>query len=293
MAVVALLGAAGKMGTRITDNLLKAPEYEVLYVEAAGPGQERLRERGITPTAMEDAVRRADIIVLAIPDILISKVAAEIVPALKSGAMVLCLDPAAPHGGELPLRDDISYFITHPCHPPLVSDETDPEARKDFFGGVKAKQAIVCALMHGPEADYPRGEALARKMFAPVMRTHRITVEQMALLEPAMAETMALTLMIALREGMDEVVGRGVPEAAARDFLLGHLGIFTGILFGFYDAQVSDGAKKAAARARDQIFRSDWKKIFEEDNVMQEIKAITQGRRDRKSPTAERPLPSA
>jgi hypothetical protein len=100
----------------------------------------------------------------------------------------------------------------------------------------------------------------------------------MALLEPALAETMALTVMMALREGMDEVVSRGVPAEAARDFLLGHMGIFTGILFGFYDAQVSDGAKKAAARAREQIFRPDWKKIFEQENVMKEIKAITQGR---------------
>lgn len=286
MAIVALLGAAGKMGTRITNNLSKAPEYQMLYVEAPGPGQERLRERGLKITPMEDAVQRADIVVLAIPDIMIGKAAAEIVPALRSGAMVFCLDPAAPHGGELPPRDDVSYFITHPCHPPLVSDETDPEARKDFFGGDKAKQAIVCALLHGPEDDYARGEALARKMFAPVMRAHRITVQQMALLEPAMAETMALTLMMALREGMDEVVKRGVPEAAARDFLLGHMGIFTGILFGFYDAQVSDGAKKAAARARERIFQPDWKEIFEPDNVMQEIKAITQGRQERTAPAA-------
>lgn len=277
MTTVALLGAAGKMGTRISNNLKTAPAYQVLYVEAAGPGQERLRERGLTPTPLEDAVARADIVVLAIPDILIGKVAPEIVSRMQSGAMMLCLDPAAPHGGELPARDDITYFITHPCHPPLVNDETDPAARRDFFGGVAARQAIVCALMQGPEADYARGEALARAMFAPVMRAHRITVDQMALLEPAMAETMALTLMLALREGLDEVVQRGVPEAAARDFLLGHMGIFTGILFGFYDAQVSDGAKKAAARAREQIFQPNWKRIFEAENVMGEIRAITRG----------------
>ena len=257
--------------------------HAVLIEKGAGEGS------GFTDDAyaaegaeMADAApalwRRADMVVMAIPDILIGKVAADVVPTLRSGAVVVCLDPAAPHGGELPPRDDISYFITHPCHPPLVNDETDPEARKDFFGGVRARQAIVCALLHGPETDYARGEALARKMFAPVMRAHRITVGQMALLEPAMAETMALTVMMALREGMDEVVSRGVPAEAARDFLLGHMGIFTGILFGFYDAQVSDGAKKAAARARDQIFQPDWKKIFERENVMKEIKAITQGR---------------
>lgn len=275
--VVALLGAAGKMGTRISNNLAKTAAYEVLYVESPGPGEERLRARGLTPTPLRDAVPRADIVVMAIPDVLIGHITQAVVPQMKSGAMLLCLDPAAPYGGEMLIRDDVAYFVTHPCHPSIIKEDTDPAARQDFFGGVAARQAIVCALMQGSEADYIRGEALARAMFAPVIRAHRVTVEQMALLEPAMAETMALTLMIALREGLDEVIKRGVPEEAARDFLLGHLGIFTGILFGFYDAQVSDGAKKAAARARQVILQPDWKKIFEPEHVMREIKAITQG----------------
>jgi len=275
--VVALLGAAGKMGTRISSNLAKTTTYEVLCVEATGAGEERLRAHGFAPIPLWDAVPRADIVVMAIPDVLISSMTRTIVPQMKSGAMLLCLDPAAPHSGEILLRDDIAYFVTHPCHPSIIKEEADPVARQDFFGGVAAKQAIVCALMHGSEADYVRGEKLARAMFAPVLRAHRVTVEQMALLEPAMAETMALTLMMALREGLDEVVERGVPEGAARDFLLGHLGIFIGILFGFYDAQVSDGAKRAAARARQVILQPDWKKIFEPDNVTREVKAITQG----------------
>ena len=40
--------------------------------------------------------------------------------------------------------------------------------------------------MQGPEEDYARGEAIARAMYAPVMRSHRVTVEQMAILEPAL-----------------------------------------------------------------------------------------------------------
>jgi hypothetical protein len=218
------------------------------------------------------------VVILAIPDVLIRSVAAEVVPAIQSGAMVICLDPAAPHGGELPARPDITYFITHPCHPPLVSDETDPAARMDFFGGTRAKQHIVCALMQGPETDYARGEAIARKMFAPVMNAHRVTVEQMAYLEPAMAESVALTCMMVIREAMDEVVSRGVPPEAAKDFLLGHLNVFVGMLFGYLDAQVSDGAKRAAARARQAMFYPDWKKIFEPENVMTEVKGITQGK---------------
>lgn len=277
MITIALFGAAGKMGTRITNNLRDDPEYRLLYVEADKPGEARLRERELTPTRKEEAVRGSDVIVLAVPDALIGSVAADIVPSLKSGAMMICLDPAAPHGGELPEREDISYFVTHPCHPPVVSDETDPEARMDFFGGVKAKQNIVCALMQGSEEDYARGEAIARKMFAPVMRVHRITVEQMAILEPAMAETVVLTCMSVIREAMDEVIRRGVPPEAAHDFLMGHMNVTIGILFGFIDAEVSDGARLMMERAKQRIFQSDWKKVFEPESILEEIKAITQG----------------
>jgi hypothetical protein len=278
MTTIALFGAAGKIGTRIADRLKDASEYRTLYVEAGEAGEARLRARGFTPTPREEAVRAADVVVLAVPDTLIGTVAADVVPALKSGAMVICLDPAAPHGGELPERTDITYFVTHPCHPPVVNDEVDAEARRDFYGGIKAKQNVVCALMQGPESDYAKGEQIVRKMFAPVMNVHRVTVEQMALLEPAMAETVALTCMFVMREAMDEVVRRGVPAAAARDFLLGHININVGILFGYLDAQFSDGARLAVARAKARIFQPDWKKVFEPENVLEEVKAIVQGR---------------
>jgi len=274
---IALFGAAGKMGTRISIQLRDDPEYSLLCVEAGEVGQARLRERGLTATAPEEAARRADVAILAVPDTLIGRVAAQVVPGLRSGAMVICLDPAAPHGGELPVRADISYFVTHPCHPPIVNDETTPEARRDFFGGVAA-QNIVCALMQGPEADYARGERIARRMFAPILNAHRVTVEQMAMLEPAMAETMILTCMVVIKEAVDEAVRRGVPAEAARDFALGHIGVDIGILFGFIDAQLSDGAKLAVERARQRIFQPDWRTVFEPENVISEVKAITQGR---------------
>jgi hypothetical protein len=283
MTTIALFGAAGKIGTRIANRLKDATEYRTLYVEAGEAGEARLRARGFTPAPKEEAVRAADVVVLAVPDTLIGSVAAGVVPALKSGAMVICLDPAAPYSGELPPRQDITYLVTHPCHPPVVNDEVDPEARMDFYGGIKARQNVVCALMQGPESDYARGEQIVRRMFAPVMNVHRVTVEQMALLEPAMAETVALTCMFVMKEAMDEVVRRGVPAAAARDFLLGHVNINIGILFGYLDAQFSDGARLAVERAKERIFRPDWKTVFEPENVLNEVKAIVQGRAARKS----------
>jgi len=91
-----------------------------------------------------------------------------------------------------------------------------------------------------------------------------------------MAETTVLTLMDAMRQALDEVIARGVPEQAARDFLFGHMNVNLGILFGLLDAQVSDGAKMAMARARPVLLQPDWKKVLEPEYVMAEVRAITQ-----------------
>jgi len=277
MDTVALFGAAGKIGTRITDALKDDPEYRMLYLEAGEAGLARLDEMGLAPTPQEVAVREADVVVLAIPDILIRTVAADIIPKLKSGTLVICLDPAAPHGGELPEREDIAYFVVHPCHPPLINDEITPEARNDFWGG-QAAQNIVCALVQGSQNDYGKGEKLARKMFAPILNAHRITVEQMAILEPAMAETVILTCQVVIKEAIDEAIRCGVPAQVAHDFAFGHMRVNIGILFGLVDAQLSDGAKLAVQRAKKSVFQPDWKKVFEPENVMKEVKAITQAR---------------
>ncbi len=278
MTTIAIFGAAGKIGTRIINGLSDQADVDVLYVEAGDAGLARLREMGLEPTFQEDAIDRADVVILAVPDVLIGTVAGAVVPGLKSGAMVICLDPAAPHGGELPARDDIAYFVVHPCHPPLINDESDPEARRDFWGGV-AKQHIVCALMQGSEEDYELGVRLSRRMFAPVMNAYRVTVEQMAVLEPAMAETVILTCQVVIMEAIQEAVRQGVPPEVARAFAMGHMNVNIGILFGYIDAQLSDGAKLAIERGKESIFQPDWKKVFEPENVMSEVKAITEGRK--------------
>jgi hypothetical protein len=277
MNTIALFGAAGKIGTRISDKLRDARQFRTLYVEAGQDGLSRLRQRGLTPSSQQRAIREADTIVLAIPDTLIGTVAADIVPQLRSGTLVILLDPAAPHGGELPPREDIAYFVVHPCHPPLVNDEIEPSARNDFWGG-KARQNLVCALVQGSEEDYARGEKIARVIFAPIINVHRITVEQMAVLEPAMAETMILTCMVVMQEAIEEAIRSGVPRQVAYDFALGHMRVNLGILFGYIDAEVSEGAKLAVDRAKRDVFQPDWKKVFEPANVMEQVRAIVAGR---------------
>ncbi len=270
---IAIFGAGGKMGCRIAGNLRKTP-HNVLYVEVAPAGVQRLEERGFKTTPHHEAVAQAGVAILALPDSAIGKVAPAIVPGLKSGAMVICLDPAAPHGGQLPARPDICYFITHPCHPPVIHDETEPAAQMDFFGGIAAKQHIVCALMQGPEENYALGESICREMFAPVMNSYRVTVEQMAILEPALSETVAATCMTVIREAIDEAARRGVPEEAAREFILGHIKVNIGILFGYIGSPFSDGALLAIDRGKKKLFQPDWKSVFEPENVMAEVHAI-------------------
>ena len=185
MGIIALMGAGGKIGTRIARNLKDNTDHTTLYVEISEPGKANLAKLRVSVTLQDEALEQADVVILAVPDTQIGNICVEIVPKLKSGAMVIGLDPAAGYAGVLPERKDITYFITHPCHPPLFNDETDPEARRDWFGGIgKAKQSIVCALHQGPEEDYPKGEAIARIIFAPVTTAHRLTTEQMAILEP-------------------------------------------------------------------------------------------------------------
>jgi hypothetical protein len=250
----------------------------MLYIEPGGGGQERLRQRGLTVTPYAEAVPTAEVIVLAVPDNLVGYVASEqAVPLARPGTLVVCLDPAAPQAGVLPDRPDIAYFVTHPCHPSVFVRSDDPKALDDYFGGVSAPQHIVCALMQGAEADYARGEALARDMFAPVLNAYRVTVEQMALLEPAMSETVAATCLTVVREALDEVVRRGVPPEAAREFLLGHIRINLAMFFGVIDTPLSDGAKLAVARAKKLLFQPDWKeRVFAPEAVEESIRAITQ-----------------
>jgi len=275
MATIALFGAGGKMGVRLGRNL-KNSDYNVRAVEVSGPGRARVKsELGWEAMDADTALKGAEIVILAVPDTAIGKVAGGIVNQLAPGTMVMVLDAAAPFAGHLPVRKDITYFVTHPCHPPIFNDETAMPAKLDRFGGVAAKQAIVNALMQGPEEDYAKGEAVARAFWAPVMRSHRVTVEQMALLEPGLSETVCASLLDVMREAMDEVVRRGVPKDAARDFLLGHMNILGAVIFKEQEGVFSDACNKAIEFGKPALMRDDWKRVFEPDEIVASVKRIT------------------
>ena len=275
MKKVAVLGAGGKMGYRVSANLRGAP-YQVSHIEVSEAGRNRLKELAITCVDADRALPEADVVILAIPDNMIEKVTAKLVDKFKQGATLIALDAAAPFAGHLPDRADLTIFVAHPCHPSIFNDETDLEAKRDYFGGLKAKQAIVCALLRGDEKNFAVAEDVSKRMYAPVIRSHRATVDQMAILEPVLSETVCATCLTIIREAMDEAVHRGVPEAAARDFILGHLNVELAILFDqLPGVRMSDAANKAVARAKTEIIAPDWKKVFERDAIAENIRMIT------------------
>ncbi|WP_159591745.1 phosphogluconate dehydrogenase C-terminal domain-containing protein [Chelativorans xinjiangense] len=272
---IALIGAGGKMGVRLATNL-KGSRFAVAPVEVSEAGQARLKEAtGFDCMPLDEALSGAGAVILAVPDTAIRAVSRQIVEKLDSGTVVIILDAAAPFAGHLPPREDITYFVTHPCHPPIFNDETDMAAKKDYFGGVAAAQAIVSALMQGPEEHFAVGEEIAKTIFQPILRSHRATVEQMALLEPGLSETVCATLLVVMKEAMEEVVRRGVDREAARDFLLGHMNVLGSVIMEETDGQFSDACNKAIENGKPRLMRDDWIKVFEPEEIVESIRRIT------------------
>jgi len=275
MTNVAVFGAGGKMGVRCSLNLAKT-DFDVSHIEVSEAGRSRLKEAvGVDYVDAETAIANADVVLLAVPDTAIGAVATSIVDKLNPGTLVVILDAAAPFAGHLPERDDITYFVTHPCHPMIYHNEATEAARLDRFGGVAHPQGIVNALMQGPEEHYAIGDEVAKAIYAPVRTTYRVTVEQMAYLEPGLSETVCASLLVVMKQAMDEVVKTGVSEECARDFLLGHMNILGAVIFNVQDGVFSDACNKAIEFGIPALMRNDWKNVFEQDKIMASIRRIT------------------
>ncbi len=275
MRKITIIGAGGKMGMRISKNL-KNESYDISYVEISEEGRERLRGIGLNAASEPVSMPESDVVILAIPDVAIESVSPGIVQLMKPNSLLITLDPAGPYAGKLYHRPDIAYFVAHPSHPSIFNWEPTLEAQKDHFGGNLAKQTMMCALMEGKESDYELGVEIATKMYAPISAAHRITVEQMAILEPGLVETLSSTCIYVIRQALDEVIKQGMPSEAAKDFLLGHLHIQLAVLFDQIPGAVfSDAANKAIEYGIKEIFQPDWKKVLDIENVKQQILAIT------------------
>jgi D-apionate oxidoisomerase len=263
---IAVIGAGGKMGMRVSDNLVKTGHW-VAYSENSPAGQERVRAAGRELTETPDAVRGADIVVLAVPDLALGPVTAEIVPQLKPGAIVLTLDPAAAYAGLLTTREDVIQAVAHPCHPSIFLQRTTPEEYADTFGGIAAPQDAIAAVESDDPAKQAIVEATVRAIYAPVIDVHWVTVKQLAQLEPTLVETIACMIGALLKEALDEAVNTmGVPEPAARSILLGHTQVaLANGLRG--DNPFSDACLIAMDYGREAIIKDDWKRVFRDDEL--------------------------
>jgi hypothetical protein len=264
---ITIMGAGGKMGLRILDNLVKT-SYNLLLCEVSERGIASIEAKGLSVTPMDEAVGQGDFIIMAVPDAVLGGISQEVVPRMKSDATFILLDPAAAYAEEIALRDDCTFVATHPCHPGLFTEQETPEAKADMFGGVAAKQDIVIALLQGKEEHFRTAEHICRQMFAPVVKAHRITVEQMAILEPAMAEVVGASCATILKEALDEAVRCGVPEEAASAFMYGHLKIMLAIVFKSTNP-FSDACYRAIDYGTERIFKENWKDVFKKEAIQE------------------------
>ncbi|MGO2235089.1 MAG: phosphogluconate dehydrogenase C-terminal domain-containing protein [Marinomonas sp.] len=278
MTTISLIGAGGKMGMRLSKNL-KNSDYKVNHVEISEQGRKNLKEQlnidAIGPDQQNSALEASDAVILAVPDTLIGKISSQVCEHLKPGTMVVVLDAAAPFAGHLPKRDDLVYFVTHPCHPVIFNKELNQDALNDHFGGLHAKQSVVSTLLQGPDSAWELGEDIAKTIYAPIKNSYRVTLHQMAMLEPGLSETVCATLLTAMRQAMDEVVDGGVPYDCARDFLLGHMNILAAVIFDEIDGQFSDACNKAIDNGLGKLLHPDWKKVFNKDELAHSIQLIT------------------
>ena len=79
MTKIALLGAGGKMGVRLATNLSRS-RFTVAHVEISEEGRQRLKKEVDVDAVDQDvALAGADVVIMAVPDRLIGKIAHSII----------------------------------------------------------------------------------------------------------------------------------------------------------------------------------------------------------------------
>src|SRR5699024_2598966 len=202
---IAVIGAGGKMGMRVSNNLAET-DHSVSYAEVSPAGQQRVREAGRELTEAAAAVAEADIVVLAVPDLALQGVTAELVPQMKSGAIALTLDPAAAYAGLPTDREDVIRAVAHPCHPSIFLQRPTPEEYAHSVCGRAAPHDAVAAIEPADPAREELLHATVRASFAPAIDVHYVTIKQLAQLEPALVETIACMVGELLNESLQKAV---------------------------------------------------------------------------------------
>ncbi|MCU5771121.1 NAD(P)-binding domain-containing protein [Erwiniaceae bacterium BAC15a-03b] len=266
ITTITVIGAGGKMGMRISANLQKS-DYQVFYCESAPQAQAQVTAQGREISDAESVVPVSDVVILAVPDIVLGKVSELVVPQMKAGATLLTLDPAAAYANLIALRDGIHYAVAHPCHPSVFLDRYTKEEHADAFGGVAAIQHVAASFESGSDAQKAELSKVISVMYGPVEQVHWVTVTQLAYLEPTLVETVACMVGAFMKEALDETVKHsGVPEEAAKAMLYGHIQIALAVAFRATNP-FSDACMIAMEYGREKIVKPDWKQIFDQKEL--------------------------
>ena len=260
---VSVVGAGGKMGMRVSNNLERSP-HRVFYSENHPAAIERVRAAGRELSDTNSAVAQSDVIVMAVPDLLLGKISESIVPHAMPGAVLLTLDPAALYAGLIAHRDDLYFAVAHPCHPSVFLQRKNSEEWADTFGGIAAPQDVVAALESGDQPVRDRAEQVIRAIYNPVLDVHWVTVKQLTVLEPTVTETITCMISGLLKDVLAEAVNTaGIPEQAVKAMLFGHVQIaLANSLLG--SNAFSDAALIAMDYGRDRVIKDDWRRIFDD-----------------------------
>jgi D-apionate oxidoisomerase len=242
---IAVVGAGGKMGMRVSNNLQRS-RHDVRYVENSPAGQRRTVDAGRTLTDA-GTVRDADVVILAVPT-----------------------SPSDPFRSSWSHSSNLA-----PSCLPLVFLQRKTEAElKDTFGGIAAPQDVVAALESGDAEKQRIAETVIRLMYAPVVDVHWVTVKQLAYLEPTLVEVVACMIGDLPNDALQETIHTvGVPEPAARAMLMGHVQVaLANGLRG--DNPFSDACLIAMDYGRAKIIKEDWKSIFNDDELDHVLKQM-------------------
>lgn len=264
---IAVFGAGGKMGTRISNNLTKhLDEFDLMLVENSSKGIESIEARGLNVVSAEYALSCAEVVILAVPDSLIKVVSETVTPKMQPNAVMVILDPAAAVAKELVMRDDCTFVVVHPCHPSYFLDQDTYEARHDYFGGNGGHQDIVMAKLQGSDQKFEIARKVCVTMFEPVEHSYVMDVRSIAFLEPTLVELLGATCIYAMAETVDEAEKRGIPREAAISFLTGHIYNLSANFLGLLgDTKVSDACMVAMSIGKRYVLRDNWKQIWKDE----------------------------
>ncbi|WP_394520788.1 oxidoreductase [Pantoea sp. SGAir0184] len=266
LKTITVIGAGGKMGMRISANLQHSA-YQVFYCENSPQAQQQVTAQGRELSDAASVVPLSDVVILAVPDIVLGKVSQSVVPQMQSGAVLLTLDPAAAYANLIAQRDGIEYAVAHPCHPSVFLARYTKEEHADAFGGVAAVQHVAAAWESGSAEQKAELSKVISVMYGPVDQVHWITVTQLAYLEPTLVETVACMVGAFMKEALDETVKHsGVPEEAAKAMLYGHIQIALAVAFRATNP-FSDACMIAMEYGREKIIKPDWKQIFDQQEL--------------------------